>query len=235
MNSLNRTARLAGVLYLLLSIIGPFNLIYIPDAFIVRGDASATAANIRASESLYRLGIAMGLIGDVVFILVVITLYHLFEGVNRRHAALMATFALVAVPMSFVATLCQIAPLVLLSGASFLSPFDTRQLDALALTFLNLRGSGISALSVYWGLWLFPFALLVIRSGFIPRVIGVLLLIAGAAYVTSSLASLLLPASRPFLRYMMIPESGELAIVFWLLIKGAGGAPAPARQQAAAG
>ena len=130
--------------------------------------------------------------------------------------------ALVSVPIVFLNVLNEIAALILVSGASFLSVFQRPQLDALAYLFLRLHGQGIQVAAVFWGLWLFPFGMLVIRSGFIPRVLGVLLMIAGVAYLASSFASLMAPRYAAVVgQYAMILEIGELPIVFWLLIWGA--------------
>src|SRR5216684_7498084 len=193
MNSIKKQARLAGLLYLLASIPAPFGLIYVPGKLIVPGDATATADHVRASETLLRLGIASELIGFIIFIFVVLALYRLFKAVNEKHALAMAILLLVSIPISLLNVLNEIAALVLVSGADFLSAFEKGQLDALAYLFLRLHGQGFIVAQIFWGLWLFPFGMLVIRSGFIPRVLGVLLLIAGSAYVVTSFTSLLLP------------------------------------------
>jgi Domain of unknown function (DUF4386) len=222
MNSIKKTARVAGLLYLLMAITGAFSIMYIPSAFIVSGDATATANKIKASESLYRIGIANDLITQIIFIFLVLTLYQLLKRVNQRDALLMVILVLVSVPMSFLNMLNLSAPLIVLSGADFLSVFEQQQLDALAMLFLSLRSRGISAVSTFWGLWLFPFGLLVYRSGFIPRILGVFLMIGCVAYVADSFISLLLPSySDVVSQLMMIPLGiGEFSMIFWLLIKG---------------
>ncbi len=220
MNSAKKQARVAGLLYLLASIIGCFGLIYIPGKLIVTGDATATATHIRASETLFRLGIASELIAFIMFIFVVLALYRLFKGVSEEHALAMAVLLLVSIPISLLNVLNEIAALVLVSGAKFLSVFETRQLDALAYVFVRLHGQGFVVAQIFWGLWLFPFGILVIRSGFIPRVLGFLLFIAGFGYVASSFTSLLPYA--PFVdRFASVLTLGELPIIFWLLIWGA--------------
>jgi len=222
MSSRKHDARVAGVLYLLLAVIAPFSMMYIPSVFIVRGDAAATAGNIASSELLYRIGVASDLASHVIFVCVVLALYQLLREVNQRHAALMAVLALVSVPMAFINTLNQSAPLILLSGADFLSAFDKHQLDALAYAFLRLQSQGIIAVSAYWGLWLLPFGLLVYRSGFLPRILGVFLWIAGFAYLVGCLTSLLFPAyGRIISPYLLVLEAGELPIILWLVFKGA--------------
>jgi len=156
MNSIKRTARVAGLLYLLMGLTAAFSIVYIPSVFIVAGDATATANRIKAAESLYRIGIASDFIAQIIFIFLVLTLYHLLKGVNKRHALLMVTLVIVSVPMSFVNMLNQTAPLIVLSGADFLSVFDQHQLQALAMTFLRLRSHGIAAVSTFWGFGFSP-------------------------------------------------------------------------------
>jgi hypothetical protein len=130
--------------------------------------------------------------------------------------------ALVSVPIVFVNVLNEIAALVLVSGADFLSVFEKPQLDALAYLFLRLHGQGIQLASIFWGLWLFPFGTLVIRSGFIPRIFGFLLIIAGVANLGSAFATLVLPRYAPLVSQVASPlQLAELPIVFWLLIRGA--------------
>src|SRR5438874_12795441 len=222
MKSIKRQARFAGLLYLLASIPAPFALIYVPSKLIVSGDVAATANHLRASETLFRLGIASELIGFIIFIFVVLALYRLFKGVNEKHALAMAILLLVSIPISLLNVLNDIAALILVSGADFLSVFDKGQLDALAYLFLRLHGQGFVVAQIFWGLWLFPFAILVIRSGFIPRVLGFLLFIAGFGYVASSLTSLLFPPYAHLVgQFAMVLEIGELPIIFWLLIWGA--------------
>ena len=222
MNSTKKQARVAGLLYLLASIIGFFCLAYVPGKLIVSGDATATANRIRASETLLRLGIASELIAFTIFIFVVLALYRLFKAVSEKHALAMATLLLISIPISLLNLLNEIAALVLVSGASFLSAFEKGQLDALAYMFLRLHGQGFIVAQVFWGLWLFPFGILVIRSGFIPRFLGYLLFIAASGYLASSFTSLLLPSYRHLVdQFAMVLEAGELPIIFWLLIWGA--------------
>ena len=132
----------------------------------------------------------------------------------------MVALVLVQVPMAFANTLLGIAPLVLLSGADYLSVFDRAQLEGLVMVFLNLRGYGIKAVMAFWGLWLLPFGLLVFRSGFIPRILGVLLMIGCFAHLVVSVTSLLFPAYERTVSRLTALAVGELAITLWLLIKG---------------
>src|SRR5438477_12229266 len=222
MNSTKKQARFAGLLYLLASIPAPFALIYVPNSLIVSGDATATANHLRASETLFRLGIVSEVFGFIMFIFVVLALYRLFNRVSEKHALAMAILLLVSIPISLLNVLNDIAALVLVSGADFLSVFETRQLEALAYVFLRLHGQGFVVAQIFWGLWLFPFGILVIRSGFIPRLLGYLLFVAGFGYVASSFTSLLLPPYAHLVdRFAGLLELGELPIIFWLLIWGA--------------
>src|SRR5437867_4433158 len=222
MSSTKNPGRFAGLLYLLTSIPGAFALIYVPGKLIVGGNAAATANNIAASETLFRLGIAGALIGQAGFIFVAEALYDLFKGVNRRHASLMVTLIVVSSPIAFVNELNSIAALVLVRGADFLSIFEMPQRDALAMLFLKLHGQGFVVAEIFWGLWLFPLALLVYRSRFLPRFLGVWLGLAGFAWVILSLTGVLLPQYQNQVdTYSQPAFFGEIAFMLWLLIKGA--------------
>jgi hypothetical protein len=230
MSSTQQQARAAGFLYLLLALIAPIGLLYVPGKLIVSKNAMATADNIRASEWLLRVGIGSELIHQAICVFLVLALYRLFKAVNETHAKqLVILGALVSVPIMFVNVLNEIAALILVKGPDFLSVFEKPQLDALAYLFLRLHAQGITVASIFWGLWLFPFGMLVIRSGFIPRVLGVLLMIAGAAYLASSFATLILPRYAPLVSQVALPlEIAELPIIFWLVIWGAKTRPADA-------
>ena len=221
MNVIQATARRAGALYFLLLIMGLVDMFGFSH-FIVSGDAAATARNIAAAEPMYRIGILTDFATLVLFVFVVVSLYKLLKDVDIWHAMLMVIFVSVGVTIGFVNLLNKIAPLVLLGGANYLSVFNKPQLDALALGFLSLNDAGNIVDSAFWGLWLFPFGILVIRSGFLPRVLGILLIVAGFAYLTISVTSIVLPAYQPIVSRVMMPLGfGELPIIFWLLIKGA--------------
>src|SRR5580692_10863021 len=222
MTSPNNPARFAGLLYVLASIAGFFAMGYVPGKLIVHGNAVATASNIAASETLFRLGIAAGLIGQAGFIFVALALYDLLKGVNRRHASLMVTLIVVSIPIAFVNELNSIAALFLVRGADFLSIFEKPQREALAMLFLNLHHYGFVVAEIFWGLWLFPLARLVYRSRFLPRFLGIWLAFAGFAWVILSLTGILLPPYQDKVdTYCQPAFFGELALMFWLLIKGA--------------
>lgn len=214
--------RFAGLLYLMASIPGVFALLYVPSQIVVRGDATATARNIVAHEMLFRLGIIAELFGQALFILVALALYQLLKDVNRRHALEMLTLILIAIPIAFVDELNAIAALLLARGAEFLSVFDQPQRDALAMLFMRLHGYGFDVAGILWGLWLFPLGLLVYRSGFIPRILGVLLILNSFTYPVNSAMSLLAsPFQSVVSRWMTPLQFGELVFMFWLVIMGA--------------
>ncbi len=223
MRSTKQQARFAGFLYLLLAFIAPIGLLYVPGKLIVFENATATADNLRASEGLFRIGIASELIHQAIAVFLVLALYRLFKPVSETLAKqLVALGALVSVPIMFVNVLNEVGALVLVSGADFLSVFAQPELDALAYLFLRLHSQGFTVASIFWGLWLFPFGMLVIRSGFIPRALGVLLLIAGSAYLVNAFATLVLPRYAPLVERVALPlETAELPIIFWLSIWGA--------------
>ena len=221
-----KQARIAGILYLLVGITAPIGLVFVPSTLIVNGDATATAAHLAASGWLLRLGIASELIHQTIFIFLVLALARLLKAVDEKLAVLMAVLALVSVPIVFLNVLNEVAALILVSGADFLSVFDKRQLNALALFALRLHGQGINVAAIFWGLWLFPFGALIMRSGFIPRTLGILLLLAGSAYLASSSAVLVAPQYANQVGAVAVAlEAGELPIIFWLLIWGAKAQP----------
>lgn len=221
MNSSKKQARVAGLLYLLASIPGAFCLIYIPSHFIVSGDAAATASKIASSEFVFRLGMVCELAGFIGFIFVVRALYRLFCGVSKAQASLMVTLMLVSIPISLLNILNEMAALRLLHGGDFLSVFSQPQREALALLFLRLHFDGFMVAQVFWGLWLVPFGVLVYKSGFLPKILGVLLAIACFGYLANSLVAFGVFPDAAVSRFVGQLTICELPIIFWLLIMGA--------------
>ena len=229
MHPTDKAARVAGAIYLSMIITAPFSLIYIPSTLFVRGNATATANNILAHQTLFRLGIVTDLITAVIFIFLVLALYRLLSGVNQTHASLMVALALVSAAVGFMNVLNEIAALSLFRGADFLAVLEKPQRDALGMLFLRLHGQGNVINEIFWGLWLFPFGVLVMRSGFLPRILGVWLIINGFAYVVLSFTGLLLPQYQDVAFRSAFPLLlGELAIMLWLVSKGAKVQPLPA-------
>jgi len=217
----DRVVRAAGALYLLFVVTSvPF--IFAPQTLIVAGDATATAHRILASETLFRIAIASGLIATIIFVFLARELYRLLSSVNETWALLMVVLVLLSVPISFVGILDEIAALTLIHGGPALSGLETNQRSALAMFFLGLSSDNFSLNSIFFGLWLFPFGLLVIRSGFIPGILGYLLIIAGSSYVVGSLNFVLSP---PFANVVSTVVSvgylGELGAVVWLVVAAA--------------
>ena len=223
MHPTDKAARVAGAVYLLLVVIAPFRLIYVPSTLFVRGNATATANNITAHELLFRLGIVSDLLCGPILIFLVLALYRLLKGVDQNHAVLMVILGgLMPATIDFLNVLNDAAALMLVRGADFLSVFEKPQRDALAMLFLRLHQHEVVAAEILWGLWLFPLAILVYRSRFLPRFLGVLLIINGLAYLTISFTGLLLPQYEDRVSDIAFPALlGEMAIMLWLLIKGA--------------
>jgi hypothetical protein len=221
MSSTKNPGRFAGVLYVLTSVVGFFALGYVPKHLVVAGDAAATASNILASETLFRLGIAGNVIGQAGFIFVALALYDLLKGVDRRQASLMVLLIVVSVPIALANELNAIAALVLARGADFLSVFGKPQRDALAMLFIEVHGHGFAVAEIFWGLWLFPLGLLVYKSRFLPRFLGIWLGLAGLAWLTLSVTGILLPQYQGKVYSMSQPAFfGEVALMLWLAIKG---------------
>jgi len=234
MNATRNPGRVAGLWYLALTILGPLRLIYIPNKLFVSGNAAATANNIAAHELLFRLGIVTDLICAVILIYLVLAFYRLFRGVDQNLAVQVAIFGgVMPAVIYFIGVVSDAAALMMVRGADYLSAFDKSQRDVLAMLFLNLRDHQNTAAEILWGLWLIPLAILVYKSRFLPRFLGVWLVINGLAYLTLSFTGILLPRYQgSVFTYSQPALAGELALTLWLLIKGA--KPPVATQLAAA-
>ena len=214
MHPTNKAARVAGAVYLSLVLTAPFSLLYVPGKLIVRGNAAATANNILTHEMLFRLSIVGDLFSSVIFICLGLALYRLLSGVNKMWAGAMVALVLVSATIGFMNVLNNIAALTLF--------LEKPQRDALAYLFIRLHNQGEFMNEIFWGLWLFPFGLLVFRSGFLPRFLGVWLMLGCFAYLVLSLIALLFPPYYDAAFKIAQPVLfGELAIMLWLLIKGA--------------
>jgi hypothetical protein len=229
MHPTKKAARIAGLIYLSMVFTAPFTLLYVPAKLIVRGDATATANNILAHEMMFRLSIIGDLFTAVIFISLGIALYRLLSGVSNTWAMAMLAFVLVSSAVGFIDTLNDIAALILFRGADFLTVFEKPQLNALGYLFIRLHSQGIFINELFWGLWLFPFGLLVFRSGFLPRFIGIWLMINCFGYVALSIIALFAPDYyAAAFKWAQPVLFGELAIMLWLLIKGVRVQPAVA-------
>src|SRR6184192_937824 len=224
-----KAARIAGAIYASMVVTGPFSLIYVPNKLIVRGDAAATADNILAHETMFRLSILADLVGQVIFICLAIALYRLLSSVNKTWAALMVGFVLVSAAVGFLNTLNNIAAVILFRGGEFLAVLDKSQRDALAMLFIRLHSQGEFISEIFWGVWLFPFGLLVFRSEFLPRFLGVWLIVACFACIALSITALFFPSHYGAAFSWLQPAFfAEMAIMLWLLIRGANLSALPA-------
>jgi hypothetical protein len=217
-----KLARNAGILYLVLAITGAFGIMYIPTAIVIPTEPVLTAKNILDNEVLFRLSIFSQMISQTIFIFLVLTLYQLFREVDLKNARIMVGLVFVSLPIALLNTLNQIITLNLLGGDSYLDAFDKGQLQAMAMVFLNLSNDGIAVAQIFWGLWLFPFGLLVIRSKFVPKWIGYLLIVACFGYVINSTAHFVLPDYVALVAPLTAVAGtvAEFSIILWLLIKG---------------
>ena len=223
MSSTRNPGRVAGFWYLLLCLIGPVRLIYIPGKLFVHGNATATVNNIAAHEWLFRFGIVGDLLCGVILIFLTLAFYRLFKEVDQYLAVLVVIFGgVMPALIDFVGVVSDAGALMVVRGADFLSAFDKPQRDALAMLFLRLRDDQNTAAEILWGIWLLPLAVLVYRSRFLPRFLGIWLTINGFAYVIMSFTGELVPQYYEKVFILSQPALfAELAFMLWLVIKGA--------------
>jgi Domain of unknown function (DUF4386) len=214
-------ARIAGVFYLITIITGVFAEIFVRGALVVRDDAAATATNILAHESLYRFGLAADLIMLVCYLAVTLLFYDLFKPVSRSLSLLAAFFSLVGIAVLAVNSLNHLAPLVFLGGAQYLSAFETTELQALALMSLRMHARGYTIGGAFFGIYMLLLGYLIFRSGFLTRILGVLMAIGGLSFLTNSFAVFLLPTLTAHLPDIgMLGGIAELALSLWLIVTG---------------
>jgi hypothetical protein len=217
---LKKTARLAGLLFLLWIVSGFYDMFYVSPKIFVSGDSVATAQNILKYETLFRTGIFSGLITNTIWVLLVWVFYQLFRSVNERYAKLLVASVLVQVPVAFVNAGLSIAAVITLKG-EILKSFELVQRQDLAMTFLKINEYSVLALVLFYGLWLFPLAILVYQSVFIPHFFGIWLILNGIVYVLLSFVGIVLPEYRDIVFTVGMPAMfGELVLMLWLLIKG---------------
>ncbi len=213
------TARLAGVWYLILAICGGFAEFGVRQRLLVPGDAAATAENLLSSARLFRLGIGAELIGQVVFVLLAFALYDLLKVVHRRRATTMVVLALIAVTITCVNLVAQAAALQVLEGGAWSSVFDAGQRAGLSMFFLDLHRVGYGVVAqVFFGAWLLPLAGLIWASGFVPRLVGGLVGLAGVGYLADVATALLVPRAGVVVSEFTFV--GELVLMLWLLVRG---------------
>jgi len=221
-SDLRKRSRTAAFWYLLVTVTGPFILIYIPSRFIVAGDAASTLANVASAPALFRLGLVVGFVSSVCFLLTGLALYDLFKPVDKVKARAMAALVAVSVPIGFASTFFEIALLRLAGGADFLKALAPAQSHSLAAAFLDMQQQANYVSQIFWGLWLLPLGILVIRSGFFPKFLGVLQVIACFGYLAASFVFFLFPdALAGISPVTTVMEFGELPFILWLVIAGA--------------
>lgn len=213
----NRIARVAGILYLIIFCLGIFAELFVRQSLIVPGDAATTVNNIMVSESLFRISLVSDLIRHTFLILLPLVLYQLLKPVGKNIALLMVIFALAGVPIALLNMLNHFAALLLLSGADYLTAFEADQLHAQVMFFLDLYEYG-AFIPQFLGLWLLPLGYLVFKSGFLPRILGILLMIGCFGYVIDAVLFFLFASSAATLS--LFAFIGELLFALWLLIKG---------------
>ena len=214
----NKTARVAGCLYLMLFPLGIFGIIYVPSSLIVLGDAATTASNIMANELLYRLSIVTALTLQIVYIFLALALYKLLNPVDKNNAVLMVILVLVAAPIAMLNELNHVAVLLVLSGSDFLTTFSMDQVQASVPLFLNLHEHGVFIAQIFWGLWLFPMGYLIFKSNFLPLALGILMIIGGFGYLVDSFVYFIFPDFN--VTFSEFTFLGELLLPLWLMFKG---------------
>lgn len=223
MDSNKKTARIAGLLYLIVVLTGIFSLMYVPSKIIVWDNAALTFNNIIGSETLFRLGIVAGIICYTAFLFLPIVLYKLLNQVNKTHAIGMVVLSVVSVPFSLLNLLNKVNVLTLIDKPEYLRILESNKLQAEVLLNLDYYNNGIQIISVFWGLWLLPFGYLVFKSGFLPKILGVLLMIGCFGYLTNFIGNFLFQtySTMGISRFVSLPASlGEIGICLWLLIVG---------------
>jgi len=222
MSSLNKTARMAGFLYLMYIIITIPADALARSPLIVFGDAATTARNIMASEWQFRIGIVGDLVSAVFFLLAAWALYALLKSVNKDLALLFLLLNLGGVAVYSINLLNQFAAVLLLSGTDYLKVFQVDQLQALAMFFLNLHKNGYWIAQIFFGAWLFPLGYLVYKSGFLPKILGIVMMIHFVGWTLTSLQSFLFPGFTA-ITYVTYPLGfiSEFGLTLWLLIMGA--------------
>jgi len=216
-----KTARIAGLWYLILAIGSGYSWTYITKTFVIES-AELTVQNILKSESQFITSIICSIIGQIAFVFLALTLYRLFKKVNQVQARLMLTLVFISVSVMFVNIIFQTTSLVLLNRTSYLTAFTPAQISDLSTMFLHLNIIGVYIVDIFWGLWLFPLAILTYQSNFFPKIIAIVLIISGIGYIVDSLSFLINQEIHTLLRnYLSIPEAlGEVVLLLWLLIKG---------------
>jgi hypothetical protein len=224
MNSSKNTARLAGLLWFLTAVTAGFSLVYVRSKLVVFGDAAATASNILAFESLFRAAIASYILSQVFSVFFGVTIFRLFKSAGKSLATVCLVSLLVSASVGVVNSFNNIGALVILTNPDYLRAFQPDQINILAMIFLRVNNFGIGLTEIFTALYMISFGLLIIRSGYLPRVLGILIIIGACAFPINTFTKILIPQFYPALMTrltMTLNAFGPPATMLWLLIKGA--------------
>jgi Domain of unknown function (DUF4386) len=216
-----KLAKIAGVLYLFIAILGFWGIMYVPSQTVVRDDAAATMSKLLSNEFLFRSGIAGNLASSVIFLFLALTFYRLFKNVNENLAKILVVLVIVQTPVFFISEALNFSALMVAKG-ELMKSFDTIQRQDFVLFLLRTSKYVIIILQIFWGLWLIPLGQLILKSGYLPRIIGILLILAGVCYVIEVMDYILLSEKLSFITdyFAIFYSVAELSTVLWLLIKG---------------
>lgn len=219
-----KLARIAGLLYLGVVLTGIFSLAYVPSKLIVTDNAALTYKNIASSEILFRFWIVTGLLCYIFFLFLPLALYKLLKPVNENYARLMVILAFMSVPVYFLNVQNQFSILSLLSDTKNHFGLSAEQIQSQVMLYIDQYKNGMRIVHIFSGLWLFPFGYLVFKSGFLPKILGILLMLGCFGYLINFLGNTLIPdySKLGISSYISLPASiGEIGACLWLLIMGA--------------
>ena len=219
----DHTGRIAGALYVVVILTGIFSLAYVPGQLQLTGDAESVVRTITSNETMYRLGIVSWFLNCVAFLLLPLAFYQLFHAVNRRAAILMVAFALMSIPISLVAAGNELDVLSLIAGRTPLQAVSLENRHVMVIRSLTAYDNGMFVAQLFWGLWLIPLGLLILKSRAVPRLFGVLLLLGGVGYLIQELGGVLSRTfgQTPLSQFATLPAAaGEIGLGVWLLLRG---------------
>lgn len=219
----NRLARIAGLIYFGVVLTGLFSLMYAPSKIIVSENASLTYQNIISHETLFRLWIVIGLLCYTLFLFLPLVLYKLLKPVNENHAKLMFLLGVMSVPIFFLNTQNLLNILTLINQTDHQNGLSVAQIQTQVMLYLDQHANGMRIVHIFSGLWLFPFGYLVFKSGFLPKILGIFLMLGCFGYLINFAGQILIPdySSIELFSYISLPASiGEIGICLWLLIMG---------------